>query len=177
MSSPKTEQSPASRPAWRSPWVIGWVSMILIVLSINIFMAYLAMDTSPGLVVDDYYDRGQDYEKTILTRQALSRNFNFHVGVSSEIKLGKPAKFHFTASDRTGKAMQIDTVTLYAYRPSDREYDFSVPMTKSPVTKEKTSEYFAEAAFPLKGVWDIVVSATQGEVEHNVPRRIRVIAD
>ena len=34
---------------------------------------YLALNNNPGLVVDDYYERGQDYEKNMLKRMAAER--------------------------------------------------------------------------------------------------------
>ncbi|MCG8425825.1 MAG: FixH family protein, partial [Chromatiales bacterium] len=55
--------------ALRSPWVIAWISMFVIFVIANIVMIYLAADR-PGLVVDDYYERGQDYEENMLKRMA-----------------------------------------------------------------------------------------------------------
>ena len=67
--------------AWRSPWVIGWVAMVVTFLSMNLFMVYMAIDTSPGLVVDDFYDRGQDYEKHMLDRQARDPGWQMQVSL------------------------------------------------------------------------------------------------
>nr|VFK14547.1 MAG: Nitrogen fixation protein FixH [Candidatus Kentron sp. LPFa] len=157
------------RPPWRNPWVILWVFIASVILSVNGGMLYLAIDSSPGLVVEDYYERGQNYEETVLTRQALGRNLSLRLDAPPRIETGKPATFRFTGADKTGRPIQADAITLHAYRPSDTAADFSLPMIKA-----NTDGYLAQATFPLKGVWDIVIAVKQGEIEHNVPRRITV---
>ncbi|MCW8847766.1 MAG: FixH family protein, partial [Sedimenticola sp.] len=53
---------------WRNPWVLGWVGLVVVFLLANFVMIYLAITKNPGLVVDNYYERGQDYEKNMLKR-------------------------------------------------------------------------------------------------------------
>ena len=141
-------------------------------------MIYLAIDSNPGLVVEDYYERGQNYEETAFTRQALSRNLSLRVDAPLKIKIGQPATFRFTGTNQTGQSIQADVIALHAYRPSDTAADFSIPMTKVPATtKAGIDQYLAETVFPLKGVWDIIITVKQGDIEHNVPTRITVIGD
>nr|VFK04230.1 MAG: Nitrogen fixation protein FixH [Candidatus Kentron sp. H]VFK04282.1 MAG: Nitrogen fixation protein FixH [Candidatus Kentron sp. H]VFK07107.1 MAG: Nitrogen fixation protein FixH [Candidatus Kentron sp. H] len=175
--------SPTPRPVWHHPWVIGWIAIIAVILSVNATMIYFAIDSNPGLVMEDYYDRGQDYEKTVLTRQALGRALSLQVDVPPEIKLGEPVTFRFTGTDKAGQPIPIDAVTLHAYRPSDCVHDFSVLMTRVSATPEGrvadateggAVQYVSQVMFPLKGVWDIVIAVEQGGNEHNVPRRIAV---
>nr|VFK42686.1 MAG: Nitrogen fixation protein FixH [Candidatus Kentron sp. TC]VFK57064.1 MAG: Nitrogen fixation protein FixH [Candidatus Kentron sp. TC] len=168
-SSASRTRPPPPRPPWRNPWVVLCFLIVSVVLSVNGGMLYLAIDSSPGLVVEDYYERGQNYEETVLTRQALSRNLLPRIDISPRIEKGKPATFRFVGLDRTGRPIRADAITLHAYRPSDTAYDFSIPMTEMDANR-----YLAEATFPLKGVWDIVIAVKQGEIEHNVPRRITV---
>ncbi len=59
-----------SNSPWRSPWVLGWIGLIVVVLAVNLTMVFLAFSTNPGLVIDDYYDRGQHYEKTLVSHLA-----------------------------------------------------------------------------------------------------------
>nr|VFJ57363.1 MAG: Nitrogen fixation protein FixH [Candidatus Kentron sp. DK] len=175
--------SPASRPAWKNPWVIGWVLIIVVIVSVNMVMIYLASSTSPGLVVEDYYERGRNYEKTVLTRQALEEKLFLQVEPPPEIRQGEPAKFHLTSTDSTGHPIPVDAVTLHAYRPSDCAYDFSTLMDKvrkgkaTGVEPPLSGRYAAEVIFPLKGVWDIIIAAEREGVEHNVARRITVISE
>ncbi|VFN01859.1 MAG: Nitrogen fixation protein FixH [Candidatus Kentron sp. G] len=149
--------------------------ILFIILCANATMIYLAIDTNPGLVVVDYYDRGQNYERTVLTRQALSRKLSLQLDVPPEIEQGEPATFRFTGTDNEGRLIEPDAVTLYAYRPSNCAHDFSLPMTKTtPVTKAGKGSYLARTTFPLQGVWDIVIAVEQDGVKHNVARRVMV---
>nr|VFJ78016.1 MAG: Nitrogen fixation protein FixH [Candidatus Kentron sp. FW] len=175
---PSMTEGDSRTPIWRNPWVITLLIVISIILSVNAGMIYLAIDSNPGLVVEDYYERGQNYEETILSRRALSRNLSLEVEVPPWIERGKPATFQFTGTDKSGRPIHPDAVTLHAYRPSDTTADFSIPMTKiPPATKAGPDRYLAEVVFPLGGVWDIVVAVKQGETEHNVPTRIIVTVD
>ncbi|NNJ83613.1 MAG: nitrogen fixation protein FixH, partial [Gammaproteobacteria bacterium] len=107
---------PTPRPAWRNPWILGGGFIIVVVLSANAAMIYLAIDSNPGLVVEDYYDKGQDYEKTVLTRQALSQQLSLRIDAPREIQLGEATTFQLTGVDNTDQPIQIDAVTLHAYR-------------------------------------------------------------
>ncbi|MEJ1298281.1 MAG: FixH family protein [Candidatus Sedimenticola sp. (ex Thyasira tokunagai)] len=152
---------------WRSPWIIGWMSMLVIFVAANIVMIYLAIDDSPGLVVDDYYERGQDYEENMLKRQARDPGWKMKVIAPEFVDIGKPALFSYKVTDKEGNPATPDSVTFYVYRPADKDLDFSVPMKQVEV-----GFYQAEVTFPLLGVWDILVSNKVGEDEYNQPHRI-----
>ena len=51
-------------PAWKSPWVIGWIALVSVVLIVNLTLVILGISTNPGLVIETFYDRGQNHEKT-----------------------------------------------------------------------------------------------------------------
>jgi len=50
---------------YKSPWLIGWLLLVVIVLAVNAYMITQSINNFPGLVVDDFYERGQDYEENI----------------------------------------------------------------------------------------------------------------
>ncbi|MCW8957281.1 MAG: FixH family protein, partial [Gammaproteobacteria bacterium] len=56
--------------AWRNPWVLGWIALVVIVLVVNIAMISLAFITNPGLVTEDYYEKGIDHEENFNKRMA-----------------------------------------------------------------------------------------------------------
>ena len=45
--------------AWRNPWVLGWLALVAVVLVVNAVMITIAFVTNPGLVTEDYYEKGQ----------------------------------------------------------------------------------------------------------------------
>ena len=158
--------------AWRSPWVIAWVSMVVIFFTMNMVMIYMAADNSSGLVVDDFYKRGQDYEKNMLKRQARDPGWNMRIQLPKKIEIDQPVICRFKVTDKSGQPVQPDSIHFYAYRPSDNKADFSLPMKEV-----EPGVYEAEVSFPLLGAWDILVSAKQGDDEFNTPKRIGVGID
>jgi len=158
--------------AWRSPWVIAWVAMVVIFFSMNLFMIFMAVDNNPGLVVDDFYARGQDYEKNMLKRQARDPGWTMRIQLPKKIEVNETVTCRFSVKDKAGLPISPDSVTFYAYRPSDSDQDFSVPMREV-----ETGLYEAQLSFPLFGAWDALVSVKNGEDEFNTPRRIGVGMD
>ena len=65
--------------AWRSPWVVAWVAILVVFVVISGVRIFLAIDTNPGLVVEDYYERGQDYEENRLKRQARDPGWRMEI--------------------------------------------------------------------------------------------------
>lgn len=156
-------------PAWRSPWVIAWIGLVLTVLAVNGTMVYFAVTTSPGLVVDNYYDRGQDYERTLLTKLARDPGWEMRADIPAELRAGQATMIRFFLVDRAGQPVTPDSVELFAYRPSDKERDFSLPMVA-----EGKGRYMADVSFPLIGVWDTLVAVRAGGEEYTLGQRINV---
>jgi nitrogen fixation protein FixH len=162
-------QTPAPTPAWRSPWVIGWLVLVGSVLAINGAMVYLAIKTNPGLVVDDYYDRGQHYEQTLVSNLAKDPGWTMRAELPTDIKAGETRVVRFNLVDKAGQPVAVDGVTFYAYRPSDVTRDFSLPMTL-----EGPGRYVVQASFSVFGVWDTVFAARQGGDEYTHGQRLMV---
>jgi nitrogen fixation protein FixH len=160
------------KSAWRSPWIIGWVAMVVIFFTMNMIMIYLAKTNNPGLVVEDFYDRGQDYEQNMLKRQARNPGWQMVVEFPKKIEPNTPFTCHYRVTDKEGVPIDPDGVIFYAYRPSDAKQDFQLPMKRI-----ETGIYEVEVNFVLKGVWDTLVSARQGEDEYNTPQRVSVGID
>jgi nitrogen fixation protein FixH len=158
--------------AWRNPWVIAWVLMVVVFFTMNLIMIFMATGNKPGLVVDDYYERGQDYEKNLLKRLARDPGWKMEVKLPRKIEVDEPVICRYTVRDKAGQPVTPDSVTFYAYRPSDARRDFSVPMHQV-----EPGLYEAEIRFPLFGAWDTLVSAKQGEDEYHTPKRIGVGMD
>jgi nitrogen fixation protein FixH len=158
--------------AWRSPWVIGWIVMVVVFFTMNMVVIYLAQSNNPGLVTDDFYERGQDYERNMLKRQAQDPGWEMKVELPKKIGVDEAVTSRFTLTDREGAPVEAVEVVFYAYRPADAKQDFSVPMQKV-----APGVYQAEVRFPLKGAWDALVSVKQGEDEYNTPKRIGVGID
>lgn len=146
--------------------------MIVIFFTMNMVMVYLAQTNNPGLVVEDFYERGQDYEQNMLKRQARNPGWQMKVELPRKIGVDEPVICRFRVMDKAGAPVDPTAVVFYAYRPSDAKQDFSVPMNRV-----GPGLYEAEVRFPLMGAWDTLISAQQGEDEYNTPKRIGVGMD
>lgn len=152
---------------WRNPWVLGWVGLVVVFLLANFVMIYLAITKNPGLVVDNYYERGQDYEKNMLKRQARNPGWKMKLNAPEFVDVAVPTRYSVKITDKQGYPVSPDSVTFHAYRPANSKLDFSVPMQVI-----DSGVFEAEVSFPMLGVWDILVSAKRGEDEYNLPHRI-----
>jgi nitrogen fixation protein FixH len=159
----------AKNSAWRSPWVIGWVTIVAVVLMVNMLMVYLAIDANPGLVVEDYYERGQHYEKTMVARMEKDPGWKMQIDLSREPPLATPLPVGFSVVDKNGEPVVAEGVIFYAYRPSDADEDFSVVMVP-----QGPGRYLANVSFPLKGVWDTLVSVQKEGEEYHQALRVLV---
>jgi nitrogen fixation protein FixH len=140
--------------------------MFLVFISSNAYMLYLAGDSSSRLVNEDYYKRAEDYEENMLKRMAKDPGWVMKIQAPEFIDVAVTTPFVFTVVTKEGEPVEPESVTFFAYRPSGGEHDFSKVMEK-----EEAGRYRAEVSFPLKGVWDILVAAKQGEDEYQTAYR------
>ncbi|WP_275098230.1 FixH family protein [Sedimenticola hydrogenitrophicus] len=152
---------------WRNPWVQGWVGLLVVFVAANLVMVYLAVTNNPGLVVDDYYERGQEYEKNMLKRQARNPGWQMKVIAPERVDVALPARYGVRITGKDGHPVAPDSVTFHAYRPADAKQDFSVPMQAT-----DSGVYEADISFPRLGVWDILISAKRGDDEYNLSHRV-----
>lgn len=156
-------------PAWRSPWIIGWFALIGVFLIANAVMIYLAVTTNPGLVVEDYYDRGQDYERHLVSQMAQDPGWAMRAEVPRDIKAGEKRQIGFFVADQSGQPVALDQATFYAYRPSDVALDFALPMNLV-----APGHYAVDVSFAQMGLWDGVFSARLGEAEYSHGERLLI---
>lgn len=158
-----------SNSPWRNPWIIGWFVLLTVFVLANFVMIYLATEGGPGLVVDNYYERGEHYEKNMLKRKAQDPGWKMKLSSPEPLKVGKKQIINIAVMDKDVKPVNRDSVVLNIYRPSDKNEDFSQPMQRI-----DDGLYEAEVSFPLPGVWDVLVTIPNMEYEVNLPKRIDV---
>jgi nitrogen fixation protein FixH len=160
-----------SKQAFRNPWVLGWIAGILLVLGVNIAFIITAVVTNPGLVEKDYYEKGRDQEQRFIQQQLTRDRLGWQMKLDAVHPpvAGEPVRYTFNVVDANGVAVDGDKATLHAYRPSDVNADFNLPMQEI-----APGVYSAELVFPLKGVWDISAVLVQGEDSLKVTHRISV---
>lgn len=155
---------------WKNPFIIGWVVILTIVLAVNFFMVSMAIVTNPGLVIEDFYEKGKNMDKILAERkrmEALGWQLDVQLPIMSE---GKTQTVSLQVLDKEGQAMSVDSAILYYYRPSDKNLDGQLELTPA----GNKGVYQAEFTLALKGKWDLIMEVTQGENRYSIGRSIMV---
>ncbi len=163
-----------NKQAMRNPWVLGWLGILAVVITVNIIFIVTAFKTNPGLVDDGYYEKGRyhdaNYQKKMEARSRLG--WNISLQTPEMINLGAPGNYSVNIVDRDGNSLKDATVTLHAYRPSDATADL-----KTELEKVAEGVFQSKLALPLKGFWDINIMVAQGEESLEISRRVTVVAN
>lgn len=160
-----------NKEALKNPWVLGFLLFLFTFLSANAVFIYLAFKSPPSLVVEDFYERGEAYEETqkrIAQEKALGWTGLIMAPTSTRVNQVKTFEAHIHGVNSVG--LDLDSVTLLAYRPSDANADFSLEMEK-----KQAGIYAADVSFNLPGIWDLIVEAKQGEKEFLTTKRVTIL--
>ena len=158
--------------AWKNPWVIGLLSLIGVVLLVNIVMITLAFVASPGLVTEDYYEKGQDHEQNVRTRIAARENlgWSFTTDFPQNPVQNRKELYRFNIVDKVGNPLSDAEVSIKVYRPSDANADFDVTMLET-----LPGRYETFITYPLKGMWELNVLVKRDDDVFDFSRRSSVI--
>lgn len=163
-----------NKQAMRNPWVLGWLGLLLTVITVNVVFIVTAFSTSPGLVDKDYYEQGRyhdaNYQKTLEARSRLG--WNITLQTPQTINQGEPANYSVNVVDRVGNPLKEAKVVLLAYRPSDASADIKFEL--QPIAD---GVFQSKMVLPLKGIWDINITVTQGEESLSAARRVSVVTN
>lgn len=168
-----SQYSQSNTQALRNPWVLGFFAILATFISVNLVFITIAFLSSPGLVVNDYYERGRSYEKNALKMIAAAektRAWQTKLSLPENLQVGKRQTIRFAAVDEKGIGLRGSQVKLFAYRPSDANADFSrVMQAVGPGLFELALD------FPLKGIWDISITVKRDTDRYELTRRISVL--
>jgi len=157
--------------AWQSPWVWLLAGIMGTAVLVNGVLITLAFVYPPGLVVDDYYERGKNY----LYHQAKVKDDIARLGWELQLDLPKAPKiggsdpYMLRVLDRDGVALEGASVEFAAFRPVESGFDFVRPMRDI-----GAGFYSANVGFDRPGNWDLIVTAQVGEDELDIAQRIFV---
>ena len=168
----QNKYSQSNPQAMRNPWVIGWIAIVVVFLAVNIMFFITAWVSSPGLVVQDYYEQGRQYEKNALKIMASQNRLNWEtrLEIPQTIVRNSPDVYRFSAVDSRGLPIKGAQVKLFAYRPSDADADFATPLQEI-----APGLYQADIGFTLPGVWDLQVKAQRDEEVYQMSHRVSVL--
>jgi nitrogen fixation protein FixH len=162
--------SQRNKAAFKNPWVLGMLLFLAIFLTANGIFIYLAFESPPNLVVDDFYERGEHYVETHkLVEKQKSLGWTGSIMAPENTRVNQHQLYEVLLQGKYSVALVLDSVTLHAYRPSDAKADFSIEMLNT-----KAGMYGADVSFNLPGIWDVIIVAKQGEHEFMVTKRFTI---
>ncbi|MEO1939602.1 FixH family protein [Candidatus Thioglobus sp.] len=142
---------------YKSPMMVAMLSLFLILVGATGYRIITALETHPGLVVEDAYLSGESYANTLdYKNQLKTQGWTLEL-TTPELPIHGTLQIYQASSAQYGKALTGAKVMAYFYRPLEPKYDFSSLM------KFDNDTYQAKIKLPLKGRWDFVVEVTKGE--------------
>ncbi len=155
----------------RNPWVLGWLGLLAVFVTMNFIFIGFAFYTSPGLVTEDYYEQGRKYEENAIKMLEARNNLKWETNlqIPREIFVNKTEVIRFNVVDSRGLPVKNADVQVTAYRPSDASADFIVKLKSI-----GPGIYEAYIGFPLKGIWDLKLRVAEGENMLEMEHRISV---
>lgn len=156
--------------AWKNPFVISWFVILTVVVSVNFFMVSMAIVTNPGLVVEDFYEKGKNMSESLAHQKRMDEmGWQFQVDMPI-LKEGKTDIVTLKVLDKEGQALPIDTAVLYYYRPSDKKLDGEQVLSPTGSVGEFSSQF----TLNTKGKWDLLIEVKQGDLTNRIGRSIMV---
>lgn len=153
---------------FRNPWFLGVLALIGAALAGTVWMAVIAGNTSPGLVSEDYYEKGKNYFHET-PKEVTESAWRLNLLAPPAPKMGEAQNYRLYVIDDTGRPVSSAEVVLYAYRPSDAKADFSVKMVKS-----DAGTFVASITFPLPGTWDLIAQVDASGMRNTLAHRLFV---
>ncbi|GKT13040.1 MAG: hypothetical protein ISEC1_P2035 [Thiomicrorhabdus sp.] len=156
--------------AWKNPFVIAWFVILLVVVTVNAFMVSMAIVTNPGLVIEDFYEKGKNMSASLAEQRRMEEmGWVFQVDMPI-LKEGKTDIVTLKVLDKEGQVLQLDSAVLYYYRPSDKELDGEQVLSPTGSPGEFSSEF----TLNTKGKWDLLLEVKQGDLVNKIGRSIMV---
>jgi nitrogen fixation protein FixH len=148
-------------------WILG--AFFGIIFIANIFLVYYANDSWTGLTTEDAYQKGVEYNKTIEEHQQ-SKLLGWEGSIGFMPSSATQGKLSIDLKGKQGKAISGAVVKAKLIRPTSGGNDKTLALMES-----SNGMYEENITFPLEGVWDIEITATQQENTAIFAKRINTV--
>lgn len=156
-----TEETARKSDRW-IPWMI--VGFFVVVAIFDGIFVYLAGSTHTGVVTDNAYNRGLDYNATVAAAEKQAG-----LGWKIDLDLKDGSNLILKAIDSEQRPLQGAVVRAEFKRPTQDGYDFDVAMTETVAGTFETP-----VSFPLSGQWDVRVFVQWKQEQFQQSKRLVV---
>lgn len=142
-----------------------FVAFFLCLFAIDGLMAYLAVSTHTGVIEEDAYERGVNYNATLAEKARQKES-----GWSSVIVLTEGHIVGFDLTGAQGEKISGAHVMAQIVRPASAGEDFEHKLSET----EIPGHYAADISFPEKGMWEIRIQAEKDNILYKKYKRVIV---
>jgi nitrogen fixation protein FixH len=140
--------------------------MFFIIISVNLTMVTMALDSWRGLVTTDSYKKGLAYQEAI-DAEKREEALGWSVDLSVDHPQPKRADVLIQVTDSQGQPLEADRVRVGFVRPTQEGYD-----SLHTLTALGGGKFAKSVELPLKGLWELRIEAEKGADAYRVSRRI-----
>lgn len=138
----------------KSPWPKAIIAFFAVVFAANGFLIYEAISGFDGLVEENYYEKGLNYNDVLQKEKQLG--WRMELSFPDDLKAGADNKAKVVIFDRNGEPVGGAKVKLTLKRPATDRFDREVELIPSGCA------YHGTVSVPVTGLWDISVEAEKG---------------
>ena len=156
--------SQAHKSAWKNPWVLGMLALILVVLSVNGAFIWLSTHNRSTLVDREYKSKDRKTGTAFLNELGKQQTLAWKASINWPKKVVKdtPTRYEVTVEDKDGQPVRGE-VTVEAYRAADASKDFTIRFPEVSI-----GHYQEFISFPLKGYWELHIRVVRGNEVYSV---------
>ena len=119
-------------------------------IAVDIAFIYISKVTWRGTVMDDSYEKGRKYNRTLMSTKKQNE-LNWSGNISQKFIENKKALLIFDLKNQSNKIIKNAKVKIKLVRPVQAGFDFETELTFD----KNNNNYQKEINFPLKGLWKI----------------------
>ena len=153
------------QPGWWYPFI--FLGVFVVVVSVNLTMAYFATSTFTGLATDNAYEKGLAYNQHLAMARAQAA-LGWTVETTAQPVAGAPhqAEIDILYRDRDGKP--VDGLAVHAALSRPTVTGFA---NEAELQGAGSGRYVALVTLPLGGEWDAELLATGPDVAYQTQKR------
>ncbi|MBF0447057.1 MAG: FixH family protein [Magnetococcales bacterium] len=146
---PETDQPPKKR---FEPWIVAIFIFFAIVFAANAVMVVLGINSWPGLVAQNHYQKGLQYNQVIDAQKAQDQ-LGWQVNLNTDrLQPAESGKLSISLNDRENKPVQGAQVEGILFRPLGEGAD-----QRFLLLEERPGLYSATINPAKPGVWDVKI--------------------
>ncbi len=155
----------------KSPIMVSMLALFLILVGATVYRIITALESHPGMVVEDAYESGERYGEVLAVKKKLDEQGWVLDFLVPELALYQTHQTYKVSISQHAEVLKDAKVVIDFERSVGPRNQFSVPM------KFDGSLYTAQVSLPLKGRWNAIVQITKGSFSHGDFKALCAVVD